>query len=146
MISDCRQVISVLLDAFWSFTATDFNFYLQNFVKSHNVYEFDRKKDLYVEKKHLELYSRCSAMYMVVSKFSKHWRKYKKKLHFGKCLTHNSCFENYMKHVVITYGLKHVVITSYMPHNFSASHRKILSIFSASRRSRSLLSSRWVKL
>ena len=43
MISDFIQVISILSDVFSSFITSDFNLDLQKFVKSHCLYEFDRK-------------------------------------------------------------------------------------------------------
>ena len=48
MVSDCRKVISILFDAFSSFVATDFNLDLQKSVKSHYLYEFDRKQIIFL--------------------------------------------------------------------------------------------------
>ena len=50
MISDFKQVILALFNAFSNFIATDFNLVLQKFVKSHYLYEFDTKQIISLEK------------------------------------------------------------------------------------------------
>ena len=50
MISDCRHANLTLFSAFSSVIATNLDLDLQNFVKSHYLYESGRKRIIFLEK------------------------------------------------------------------------------------------------